>query len=76
MRFITSALEKLSLIDLTNRNEVIFFKNQLIQQGTYVMDWHVSTHNELCDCRETQRTLELFNCMIMYLDILLRNNNF
>ena len=76
MRFIKSALENLSLIDLTNKQEVISFKNCLIQQGRFISDYHTTNHNEYCDCREIERTLELFNSMLMYLEILLSNNNF
>ena len=76
MRFIKSALENLSLIDLTNKREVEAFKRNIIQQGRFISDYHTTNHNEYCDCREVERTLELFNSMLMYLEILLSNNNF
>ena len=73
---IAKAIEHLLFIDLTNRNEVLQFKNDIIAEGSELFTYHSVNHNEHCDCREYQRTLALFNVLLNYLNQLLRNNNF
>ena len=73
---IAKAIEHLLFLDLTNRNEVLQFKNAIIAEGRELFTYHSVNHNEYCDCREYQRTLALFNVLLNYLNQLLRNNNF
>lgn len=75
-RNIFKIIENLVLLDLTNRVEVLSFHQALVFEGGELFTYHTVNHNEHCDCREYQRTLELFNVMIGYLSQLIRNNNF
>lgn len=73
---ISSLIEKLVFIDLTNQREVLRFRNELVAEGRELYNYHAVNHNAHCDCREYQRTLALFNVILNYLYQLLRNNNF
>ena len=71
MSFIPSAVHNLSLIDLTNRNQILFFREKLVEDGTNLFEEHLEFHSELCNCLETERTLALYNHIIQFLDRLL-----
>lgn len=73
---ILDIIERLVLLDLTDRNNVINFQRALVEEGRELFNYHAVNHNEHCDCREYQRTLALFNVILNYLYQLIRNNSF